>query len=385
MQVTVKQAHNLHECDVEHGFRFGQSHGDEGLEWLVTVNGCTVCTAFHPEDHVTDDAKREDTGLVFGVPENPFPISASLALVKRQGQHKVAQGQVLLTAACFSASGERNMWVPFAAVKKQVGQKRRLLARRQLSVQSLSDASEDEDGKAGCQSPCLRGDGTGPGVWIEVLHRKHLGNAKVTAAAKKLQKEIEDAMADGVITEEEQRQIDANKARLDAVKQAHDDAYIEMGIDSQGELDDAARVEAASKKLQREVQDAMDDGVLTAEEQRQIAAKKAALVAAKKALERGSSRPSSISSPGGVGGGQWEEDPALSNLLMRADCLQQGVGAGYYFIFLFSDSTYQPNETACESLSLYLSLSLSLSLSLCFNFIRKLEAVLFFYFASHKV
>ncbi|MFN9903167.1 MAG: hypothetical protein ACK55Z_31225, partial [bacterium] len=115
------------------------------------------------------------------------------------------------------------------------------------------------DGRADAApaSPLARADsragGRGPGVWIEVLHVKHRGDAEVKAAAKKLQRGIEDAMADGVITEEEQRQIDANKARLDAVKQARDDAYIEMGIDSLGELD------AAAQKLQREVQDSRKD------------------------------------------------------------------------------------------------------------------------------
>jgi hypothetical protein len=282
MQVTVKQAHNLHECDVAHGFRLGQSHGNMGLEWQVTVNGCTLCTPLTPEGDVTDDVEwedteREDTGLVFGVPENPFPLTAALALVKRQGQRTVAQGQVLLTAACLSASGEMTMWVPLAAANKQVGQKRRLLGRQPLSVQSLSDASEDAYGKAGCQSPPLRAGSRGPGVWIKVVRplSKHLDTSR-----------------------------DANKARLDAVKKVQDDAYMEIGKHSRSELDDATRDEAVAKKLQRKVEDAMGDGVLTAEEQRQMGSNKAALVAAKKAQERSSvsspihGRRSSDSSPG---------------------------------------------------------------------------------------
>jgi hypothetical protein len=307
MQVTVKQAHNLHECDVAHGIRLGQSHGNMGLEWQVTVNGCTLCTPLPPEGDVTDDVEREDTrdtewkdtGLVFGVLENPFPLTAALALVKRPGQRKVAQGQVLLTAACLSASGEMTMWVPLAAANKQVGQKCRLLGRQPLSVQGLSDASEDGDCKAGCQSPPLWAGSRGPGVWIEVFF-KHLGDAK-------LQREVKVAMADGVITEQEQRYLDtssdANKARLDAVKKAQDDAYIKMGKHSQGALDDATRDAAATKKLQRKVEDAMGDGVLTAEEQRQMDSNKVALVAAKKAQERSSvprpihGRRSSVSSP----------------------------------------------------------------------------------------
>jgi hypothetical protein len=132
---------------------------------------------------------------------------------------------------------------------------------------------------------------------------------EVTAAAKKLQREVKDAMTDGVIILEDQSQINANKARLDAVKKAQDIAYIEMGKHSQGELDYAARVEAAAKKLnqklQREVQDTMGHGVLPAAEQRQIDAKtklawfppnrrrSPSQVAAEKAQER-----SSISSPG---------------------------------------------------------------------------------------
>ena len=233
IQVTVKQAHNLHECDVAHGFRFGQSHGDMGLEWQVTVNGCTSCTPLPSEDDATDDAEREDTSLVFGVPENPFPLTAALALVKRQGQHKVAQGQALLTAACLSASGEMTMWVPLAAANCTNNQKRRWLGAQPLSVQSLSDASADGDGKAGSKSPPLRAaefagvgaggmahvrpfvaSGKGPGVWIEVIHFKHLGDAKLQHV-QRLQRKV--TVANDVMTaKKEQRQIDVNKARLDA-------------------------------------------------------------------------------------------------------------------------------------------------------------------------
>jgi C-terminal processing protease CtpA/Prc len=196
-------------------------------------------------------------------------------------------------------------------------------------------------------------------------------------AAKKLQREFEDAMADGVITAEEQRQIDAQKAALDAAQKAQDQAtaarkaaeeqrrkeeeeakmlaaaaaaaaakqeadakkaaeeqrkreeeereklQAKKVVEEQRRRDDEERMklqeemqaeakqeaeakkaaeeqrkreeeerekqqqaQEAAKKLQREVEDAMADGVITAEEQRQIDAKKAALDAAQKAQDQ---------------------------------------------------------------------------------------------------
>jgi len=79
-------------------------------------------------------------------------------------------------------------------------------------------------------------------------------------AAKKLQREVEDAMADGVITAEEQRQIDAKKAELDAAQKAQDQAT--AARKAAEKVNNVLQLQAKEKELHRER--ARDLGVLRA-------------------------------------------------------------------------------------------------------------------------
>jgi C-terminal processing protease CtpA/Prc len=86
-------------------------------------------------------------------------------------------------------------------------------------------------------------------------------------AAKRLQREVEDAMADGVITAEEQRQIDAKKAELDAAQQAHDQATAakKAAEEQRKKEEEEAKKQAAAVAAKQEA-----EAKKAAEEQRKI-------------------------------------------------------------------------------------------------------------------
>ena len=107
--------------------------------------------------------------------------------------------------------------------------------------------------------------------------------AQLSEKERTLQKTLEDAMADGVIDEEEQRAIDLAKAEAARAKEeaAKSAAAAQARKAEEEALDAQARTSEKERALQKTLEDAMADGVIDEEEQRAIDLAKAEAARAK--------------------------------------------------------------------------------------------------------
>ena len=193
--------------------------------------------------------------------EDDFPVVAPAMIAGTERMHEAAE----------ASEEKRKQAEAEAAAKKAAEEQERMEAERQMVV---SEAAAKEKAEAEARDAEVRR--------IAEMRRKEEDEAKKQAAAAAAAAAAAKQEAEAKKAAEEQREREEEEREKQQAKKAAE----EERRREEEEREKQQQAQEAAKRLVREVEDAMVDGVITAEEQRQIDAKKAELDAAQKAQDQ---------------------------------------------------------------------------------------------------